>query len=124
VSREKQNWDSHAVVVENRYHIKDAWLGKDGEEFHVGMHYNVGGNTKFYGAALIRLRKEDFGELRHVDGISPAWPLRYEDLELYYTQTEHLDHVHGERGSDPTEPAASAPYEYPAVSHEPRIQEI
>lgn len=124
VPREKQNWDSHAVVVENRYHIKDAWLDKDGEEFHPGTHYNVGGNTKFYGAALIRLRKEDFGELRHVDGISPAWPLRYEDLEPYYTQAEHLYHVHGVRGSDPTEPPASAPYKYPAVSHEPRIQEI
>jgi len=124
VPREKQNWDSRAVVVENRYHIKDAWLDKDGEEFHAGTHYNVGGNTKFYGAALIRLRKEDFGELRHIDGLSPAWPLRYEDLEPYYTQAEHLYHVHGVRGSDPTEPPASAPYKYPAVSHEPRIQEI
>ena len=124
VRREKANWDSHAVVVENRYHIKDAWLDKDGQEFHPGAHYNVGGNTKFYGAALIRLRKEDFSEIRHVDGISPAWPLHYEDLEPYYTQAEHLYHVHGVRGSDPTEPAASAPYKYPAVSHEPRIQEI
>ena len=124
VPREKQNWDSHAVVVENRYHIKDAWLDQDGGEFHPGTHYNVGGNTKFYGAALIRLREEDFGELRHVDGLSPAWPLRYEELEPYYTQAEHLYHVHGERGRDPTEPAASAPYKYPAVSHEPRLQEI
>src|SRR5262245_11370727 len=86
VPREKQNWDVHTVVVENRYHIIDAWLDKDGAECHPGTHYNVGGNTKFYGAALIRLRKEDFGELRHVDGVSPAWPLQYEDLESYYTQ--------------------------------------
>ncbi len=124
VPREKENWDSHAVVTENRYHIKDAWLDREGNEFHAGTHYFVGGNTKFYGAALIRLRKEDFGELRHKGGVSPAWPIKYEDLEPYYTQAEHLYHVHGQRGADPTEPPASAPYKYPPISHEPRIQAI
>jgi choline dehydrogenase-like flavoprotein len=124
VPREKENWDSQAVVTENRYHIQDAWLDKDGNEFHPGAHYYVGGNTKFYGAALIRLRKEDFGEIRHVGGVSPAWPIRYEDLEPYYTQAEHLYHVHGLRGADPTEPPASTAYQYPPISHEPRIQEI
>ncbi len=124
VPREKENWDSHAVVVEDRYHVKDVWLDKNGEEFHPGTHYYVGGNTKFYGAALIRLRQEDFGEVRHVDGISPAWPLSYGDMEPYYTQAEHLYQVHGLRGSDPTEPPASAPYKHPPLSHEPRIQEI
>jgi choline dehydrogenase-like flavoprotein len=124
VPREKENWDSHAVVVENRYHVKDAWLDKDGGEFHPGTHYFVGGNTKFYGAALIRLREHDFGEVRHHGGISPAWPIDYADLEPYYTEAEHLYQVHGQRGSDPTEPEASAPYLYPPVSHEPRIQEL
>ncbi len=124
VPREKENWDSHAVVTENRYHIKDAWLDREGNEFHAGTHYFVGGNTKFYGAAPIRLRKEDFGELRHKGGVSPAWPIKYEDLEPYYTQAEHLYHVHGQRGADPTEPPASAPYKYPPISHEPRIQAI
>jgi choline dehydrogenase-like flavoprotein len=84
----------------------------------------VGGNTKFYGAALFRFRKEDFAELRHVDGVSPAWPISYEELEPYYTQAEQLYHVHGNRGEDPTEPPASAPYPHPAVSHEPRIQHL
>jgi choline dehydrogenase-like flavoprotein len=124
VPREKENWDSHAVNVEARYHIKEPWYDKDGREFHAGAHYCVGGNTKFYGAALIRLRKEDLGEIRHKDGISPAWPVRYEELEPYYTQAEHLYQVHGVRGSDPTEPPASAPYRHPPVSHEPRIQEL
>jgi choline dehydrogenase-like flavoprotein len=40
------------------------------------VHYFVGGATKLYGAALYRMRSEDFGELRHQDGISPAWPTR------------------------------------------------
>ena len=124
VPREKQNWDSHAVVVENRYHVQEGWLDKDGEEFHPGTHYFVGGNTKFYGAALIRMRERDFGEVRHHGGTSPAWPIAYDELEPYYTEAEHLYRVHGLRGSDPTEPWASAPYLHPPMSHEPRIQEL
>jgi choline dehydrogenase-like flavoprotein len=124
VPREKENWDSHAVVVENRYHIKEPWLDKHGKEFHAGTHYYVGGNTKFYGAALIRLRERDFGEVRHHGGISPAWPITYDELEPYYTEAEHLYQVHGTRGVDPTEPPASAPYLYPPLSHEPRIQQL
>ena len=77
-----------------------------------------------YGAALYRLRKEDFGELQHHDGISPAWPIAYDELEPYYSLAEQLYHVHGARGEDPTEPPASAPYPHPAVSHEPRIQQL
>lgn len=124
VAREKENWDSHAVNVEARYHIKEPWFDKDGKEFHAGAHYFVGGNTKFYGAALIRLRQQDFGEVRHQGGRSPAWPISYQDLEPYYTQAEHLYQVHGVHGIDPTEPPASAPYEYPPLSHEPRIQHL
>src|SRR2546422_2706266 len=124
VPREKENWDSYAVNVEARYHIKEPWFDKHGKEFHAGTHYFVGGNTKFYGAALVRLRKEDFGEVRHYGGISPAWPIRYEDLEPYYTRAEHLYQVHGARGVDPTEPPASGPYRFPPVSHEPRIQKL
>jgi choline dehydrogenase-like flavoprotein len=122
--REKDNWDTKAVVTEGKYHIREAWYDRNGKEFHAGSHYFVGGNTKFYGAALVRLRREDFGELKHHGGISPAWPLRYEDMEPYYTQAERLYQVHGERGIDPTEPPASAPYHYPPVSHEPRIQQL
>ena len=59
--------------------------------------------------ALLRFRKEDFGEIRHHGGLSPAWPIQYDDLEPYYTKAEQLYHVHGQRGVDPTEPKASAP---------------
>src|SRR5688572_10462484 len=124
VPREKQNWDSKAVIGAGRYNNVEPWQDGKGKEFVPGAHYFVGGNTKFYGAALVRLRREDFGEVRHHGGVSPAWPIAYEDLEPYYTQAEHLYHVHGLRGSDPTEPPASAPYRFPPVSHEPRIQEI
>ena len=122
--REKDNWETRAVFTESKYKTKEAWYDKDGKQFHPGIHYYVGGNTKVYGAVLFRLRKEDFGEIRHHGGISPAWPLSYEDFEPYYTRAEQLYQVHGERGTDPTEPPASEPYPYPAVSHEPRIQEL
>jgi len=124
VPREKDNWDTKAVVTEGKYHIREPWYDDKGKPFHPGTHYFVGGNTKFYGAALVRLRKEDFGEIRHHGGISPAWPISYDELEPYYTEAENLYQVHGERGSDPTEPPASAPYPHPPVSHEPRLQQL
>ncbi len=124
MTREPENWNAEEVLVKNRYVSKDIWRDKDGKPFQPGVHYFVGGVTKMYGAALYRLRKEDFGELKHYDGISPAWPISYEQMEPYYTQAEQLYQVHGARGEDPTEPPASAPYPWPAVSHEPRIQRL
>jgi len=124
VPREKDNWSSRAVNVDAKYHTKEVWRGKAGEPLHPHTNYYVGGNTKFYGAALFRLREADFGELVHTGGVSPAWPIGYDELEPYYTQAERLYHVHGERGIDPTDPWASAAYPYPAVRHEPRIQEL
>jgi len=124
VPREKANWSTRAVNFEGRYTTKEVWRDRDGQPLHPHTNYYVGGNTKFYGAALFRLRQEDFGEIKHWGGVSPAWPIGYGDLEPYYTQAERLYHVHGERREDPTDPAASAPYPYPAVSHEPRIQQL
>ncbi len=124
VPREIENWSTKAAVLEGRYNNADLWLDRDGKEFQAGTHYFVGGNTKFYGAALLRMRERDLGELRHHGGISPAWPIAYADLEPYYARAERLYQVHGTRGEDPTEPWASGPYPYPAVSHEPRIQQL
>ncbi|HEY2184853.1 MAG TPA: GMC family oxidoreductase [Xanthobacteraceae bacterium] len=122
--RERENWDPSAVFVQSKYRAKETWYGKDGSAFHPGIHYYVGGNTKVYGAALFRLRKQDFGEIRHHGGISPAWPLGYDELEPYYGEAEHLYCVHGQHGVDPTDPPSNTPYPFPPVSHEPRIQEL
>jgi choline dehydrogenase-like flavoprotein len=124
VPREKENWSTRHVNLEGRYQTKEKWRDRDGKELHPHTNYYVGGNTKFYGAALFRLRREDFGELRHHGGISPAWPISYDELEPYYTQAETMYHVHGERGEDPCEPDASAPFPHPPVSHEPRLQQL
>ena len=102
------------VFVDNRYVSRGHLVRRRAaSRSSRRVHYFVGGATKLYGAALYRLRKEDFGELQHHDGISPAWPISYDELEPYYTQAEQLYQVHGARGEDPTEPPASAPYPFP-----------
>ena len=122
--RERENWESSAVFVQGKYQAQETWYDRRGDAFHPGIHYWVGGNTKMYGAALFRLREQDFAEMRHQDGVSPAWPLGYEDFEPYYSEAEQLYQVHGQHGVDPTDPPASQAYPHPPISHEPRIQEL
>jgi choline dehydrogenase-like flavoprotein len=123
--REPANWSTLDVFEDGRYVSQDSWYSaEDKSFFQPQVHYFVGGATKLYGAALYRMREQDFGELQHHDGVSPAWPISYQDMEPYYTAAEDLYQVHGARGEDPTEPRSSAPYPYPAVSHEPRIQQL
>ncbi|MEO0354545.1 MAG: GMC family oxidoreductase [Cyanobacteria bacterium P01_A01_bin.3] len=122
--REKENWDTVEVFQKDRYHTDEIWYDREGKEFHPGTGYWVGGNTKVYGGALFRLRERDFDTVHHHGGISPAWPLNYADFEPYYEEAEHLYRVHGKQGLDPTEPTRQNDYAFPAISHEPRIQEI
>ena len=122
--RSLANWDSKTVFVDGAYQTKENWYGSDGRSFQPGLHYYVGGNSKVYGAALFRLRERDFEVIQHKDGISPEWPLKYNDFAPYYTEAEKLFVVHGKRGEDPTEPPTSDPYPYPAVLHAPRIKQL
>jgi len=95
VRREKDNWNSRAVNAEGKYNTKELWRNADGTDLHPHTNYYVGGNTKFYGAALFRLREQDFGEIKHYGGTSPTWPVSYNELEPYYTEAERIYHVHG-----------------------------
>jgi choline dehydrogenase-like flavoprotein len=134
--QEKLNWSTSAVFLKNRYHTRETWHDKDGKDLHPQQAYFVGGQTKVYGAAMFRMRAEDFGVIHHHGGISPAWPISYSDLEPFYTEAEELFHVHGDLGTapavaggygssfDPTEPFHSKPYPYPAFTNEPRMAEI
>ncbi len=124
IPREKENWDTEEVFIKGRYKAKENWTDKKGKVFHPGIHYCVGGNTKVYGAALLRMREADFKELKHAGGVSPAWPIEYNDLAKYYLEAEQLYAVHGERGSDPSEPKEQAPYPYSPLPHEDRIQKL
>jgi len=122
--REKTNWDSQQVMQKEYYRADEVWYDKHGKVILPLTHYYVGGNTKFYGGALFRFRKQDFEKVIHQGGISPEWPLKYQDFAPYYDQAEKLYEVHGKRGLDPTEPPTNHDYPFPAVSHEPYIQEI
>jgi choline dehydrogenase-like flavoprotein len=124
IPREPENWSARAVFVAKRYKPSERWLDGSGREFAPGVHYVVGGNTKVYGASLPRLREEDFGVLRHRDGVSPAWPFTYADLEPYYAGAERIYGVHGTAGEDPTAPWRSGPFPHPAVPHEPYIADL
>ncbi|MHB8453158.1 MAG: FAD-dependent oxidoreductase [Acidiferrobacterales bacterium] len=121
--REPANWDAEIVFNTHRYHTGEQWLDGNGKPFTPVTGYHVGGNTKFYGAAILRRRLADFSARRHVDGSTPAWPIGYDDLAPYYAQAEAWYFAHGEAGADPTEPPRAA-YPYPPMTHEPRIKEI
>ncbi len=122
--RERENWDTTEVFAKARYQANETWYSSSGESFRPGLHYFVGGNSKVYGAALFRLRQQDFETIRFPDGRSPEWPLKYDVFEPWYQAAEELFQVHGRRGEDPTEPWAKSPYLKPAISHEPRIQKL
>ncbi|MGY0195078.1 GMC oxidoreductase [Leptothrix sp. BB-4] len=121
--REKQNGDVEAVFCDHRYRTTDTWFA-DGRPFRPGMFYFVGGHTKFYGTAMFRFREQDFEALQHEEGISPAWPIRYADLEPWYGHAEQLFGVRGEGGLDPTDPPRSQPYAHAPVPHEPLLATI
>src|SRR5262245_58762115 len=84
------------VVQEEQNRSPDACLGKrynptevrefaDGSRSVAPAFYHVGGQTKFYGAALVRLRAIDFQRVEFPGGVSPEWPISYRDLEPYYS---------------------------------------
>ncbi|HSL24623.1 MAG TPA: GMC family oxidoreductase [Vicinamibacterales bacterium] len=123
VPQEEENWSPEAVWKHLRYRTRERWLDRRGREFLPYTHYCVGGNTKFWGSVLYRLRRQDFEEVEHLDGVSPGWPVDYDTLAPYYDSAERLFHVHGAQGFDPTEPARG-PYPHEPVPHAPDMAEI
>lgn len=119
-----QDRSDEAIFAKGHYRPTEAWLDGAGKPFNPGNYYYVGGNSKFYGAVLIRYRREDFRPLAHLGGTTPGWPIGYDDLEPWYGRAEQLYAVRGALGQDPTEPAHSAPYPHPAVPDEPAIARL
>lgn len=124
IPKEKENWDPHEVVTVGRYRPNEEWYDEDNKPFKPFIHYNVGGNSKAYGAAMFRFREADFEETKHFGGVSPAWPIGYDVFEPYYTKAEAMYTVHGKRGEDPTEPPASGDYPFPPLPEEPFTKEL
>ena len=121
--REAQNWDPEEVFCKRRYHTTETWFA-DGRAFQPGMFYFVGGSTKFYGTAMFRFREKDFEAVQHPQGISPAWPFPYQELEAWYGKAEQLFGVRGEAGKDPSDPPRTAAYAHSPIPHEPVIDAI
>ncbi|WP_458369799.1 GMC oxidoreductase [Pseudomonas fluorescens] len=119
-----EHLDQRAIFQEQFFRPKEVWYEENGKAFNPGNYYNVGGNSKFYGAVLARYRKEDFEEMEHQEGVSPAWPFSYEELEPWYSRAESLYKVRGALHQNPTEPFHSRPYDYPPVPDEPSISEV
>lgn len=124
VAREDQNWSVASVFFEKRYTAHDTWLDANGAEFRPGIYYNVGGCTKFYGGSMIRFRERDFNALTHKEGVAPAWPISYAELEPYYYQAEQMFKVHGDDTDDPSAPWRSQPYPYPGIANEPVVAQM
>ena len=92
--QEKENWQTDEVFRKERYHTTEVWKTEGDKDLHPGINYWVGGNTKVFGAALFRLRENDFKKVQHAGGVSHEWPISYSDMEPYYTESEKLYHVH------------------------------
>lgn len=116
--------DATAIFRRGHFKPKETWLDAEGRTFNPGNYAFVGGNTKFYGAVLLRYRAEDFRPLRHMGGVTPGWPIAYDALEPFYSAAERMYRVRGDVADDPTEPPHSAPYPFPPVPDEPDIAEL
>ena len=99
--------DPAAIFQRGHFKPKEIWHDAEGQPFNPGNYAFVGGNTKFYGAVLMRYRAEDFRPLRHMGGTTPGWPISYDEIEPFYQAAENLYQVRGTLGEDPTEPRHS-----------------
>ena len=122
--QEPENWDAKAVFVDKRYRTNEQWIDKNDRAFTPNTHYWVGGNTTFYGAALMRMKRGDFEEMQHCDGPSPAWPLKYHDLAPYYTRAESMWRVHGQRWVDPFDHPDDPPFPHPPLRDDPGVSKL
>ncbi|THD42614.1 MAG: GMC family oxidoreductase [Bradyrhizobium sp.] len=113
--------DARAIFQRGVYRPQESWIDGAGVTFNPGNYYYVGGNTKLYGAVLLRYRARDFRPVDYPDGATPGWPFEYGELEPWYGRAERLYRAHGALGGDPTEPDHSAPYPFPPVPDEPAI---
>jgi choline dehydrogenase-like flavoprotein len=116
--------DARAIFQRGVFRPREEWFDAAGEAFNPGNYYYVGGNTKLYGAVLIRYRAQDFAPIQYADGATPGWPFGYDELAPWYTRAEALYNVRGSLGEDPTEPEHSAPYSFPPVPDEPAIAAV
>ncbi|WP_284263310.1 FAD-dependent oxidoreductase [Roseicyclus amphidinii] len=116
--------DPAAIFAQGHFRPAETWLTPEGTRFNPGNYAFVGGNSKFYGAVMIRYREADFAPIRHIGGTTPGWPFPYDTLAPWYDRAEALYQVRGQGGIDPTDPPRAANYPFPPVPHEPAIADL
>lgn len=116
--------DAAAIFGRGHFRPNEQWIDAEGQPFNPGNYYYLGGNSKFFGAVMLRYRERDFEALEHADGVSPAWPFPYAELAPWYDAAERLFAVRGAAGEDPTEPPRSGAYVYPRVPDEAPIAAV
>jgi choline dehydrogenase-like flavoprotein len=89
--RDGSTLDTKQVFKEGKYKNKEPWLDGHGGHLVPDEHYNVGGKTKWYGAALLRFSAHEFEA--DPDHQCLAWPFGLEELDPYYDEAERLLHV-------------------------------
>ncbi len=116
--------DAEAIFARGHFRPDETWLTPGGARFNPGNYACVGGNSKFYGAVMMRYREADFAPRHHMGGVTPGWPFGYDTLAPWYSRAEALYQVRGDATQDPTEPPRTAPYPHPPVPHEPAIADL
>lgn len=124
IPREPANWNPVKIYQQGLYQTDEIWHDDRGKSIAPNLYHRVGGNTKVYGGALLRMRPQDFDDNKQRDGYSPAWSIDYPTLAPYYDRAEVLYQVHGRRGTDPSEPPAATEFAFPPLPHTPQIQAV
>ncbi|WP_422047853.1 GMC oxidoreductase [Shimia sp.] len=119
-----QDRDAKAIFGQGYFRPDETWLDGAGRAFSPGNYYNVGGNSKFYGAVMLRYRESDFRPIVHMEGTTPGWPISYADLAKDYAAAEALFDVRGAADEDPTDPGRSGNLPYGAVPDEADIADL
>ena len=78
-----------AQVIAGRFNSHEEWNDvRRGRRFQPEEHFNLGGKTCWYGAALLRLERREFEPEPGCDLL--PWPLGYDELAPYYAEAEQL----------------------------------
>ncbi len=86
--RDGSTLDFNRVIGEGAFKSREPWLDREGRQFVPEEYFNLGGKTKWYGAALLRYDRREFGAEPGFQCL--PWPIGYADLAPYYTQAEQL----------------------------------
>jgi choline dehydrogenase-like flavoprotein len=86
--RDASTLDFRAVVQEGRFKSREAWIDGRGRALEPEEYFNVGGKTRWYGAALLRFAPEEF--LADDAHQCRAWPIAHAEMLPWYDEAERL----------------------------------